>query len=153
MKVKPRIGVIGGSLCTDPIYEIAREVGREIARRDAYLITGGGGGVMEAACKGAKEEHGTTIGILPGDRAHGANPWVDIPVVTGMSHGRNIIVIRSCDAVIAVDGAYGTLSEVAFALKLNIPLISLNSWDIDTGIIKAATPAEALTCAFSAIHY
>ena len=153
MKIKPRIGVIGGSLCTDDMYQLAKEVGYEIAKRGAYLITGGVGGIMEAACKGAKEAGGTTIGILPGEKAHYSNPWVDIPIVTGMSHGRNIIIVRSSDAVIAINGSYGTLSEIAFALKLNVPIVGLKTWDIDKSIIKVETVAEAVECAFNEIHH
>lgn len=152
MKLKPRIGVIGGSLCTEEIYQLGKEVGREIAKRGAYLVTGGVGGVMEAACKGAKEAGGVTIGVLPGEKSHNANPWVDIPIVTGMSHGRNIIIVRSSDAIIAIDGSYGTLSEISFALKINVPVIGLKTWDFEANIIKAATAEEAVAFAFKEIH-
>ncbi|NIO20775.1 MAG: TIGR00725 family protein, partial [Candidatus Aenigmarchaeota archaeon] len=93
----------------------AYEVGREIAKRDIVLVSGGMSGVMEAACRGAKTEGGLTVGIIPGTEKSEANPYVDIPVVTGMGHGRNIIVVRSSDAIIAIGGSYGTLSEIAFA--------------------------------------
>lgn len=152
MKLKPRVGIIGGSVCTEETYQQAKEIGREVAKRGAYLVTGGVGGVMEAASIGAKEAGGTTIGILPGDKFHSANPWVDIPIVTGMSHGRNIIIVRSCDVIIAISGSYGTLSEIAFALKLNVPIIGFNSWNIDESIIKAASVHEAVELAFQQIH-
>jgi uncharacterized protein (TIGR00725 family) len=153
MKLKPRIGIIGGSVCTEETYQMAKEIGREIGKRGAYLVTGGVGGVMEAACIGAKEAGGTTIGILPGDKFHSANPWVDIPIVTGMSHGRNIIIVRTCDVIIAISGSYGTLSEIAFALKLNVPIIGFKSWNIDDSILKASSVTEAINLAFQQINH
>jgi uncharacterized protein (TIGR00725 family) len=153
MKLKPRIGIVGGSVCTEETYQLAKEIGREIGKRGAYLVTGGVGGVMEAACIGAKEAGGTTIGILPGDKFHSANPWVDIPIVTGLSHGRNIIIVRSCDVIIAISGSYGTLSEIAFALKLNVPIIGFKSWNIDDSILKATSASEAVALAFQQIHH
>jgi len=97
---------------------------------------------MEAACKGAKKAGGTTVGILPGDNINDANQFVDIPVASGMGIGRNIIIIRSADAVVAINGKYGTLSEIAFALQLGKPVIGLQTWDVSDDILKANSPEE-----------
>ncbi len=138
------IAVIGGSHCPDEIYELARQVGQEIARAGATLICGGMLGVMEAACRGAKEAGGTTIGILPGKSKTEANTFVDIPIITGMSDARNVIIARSADGVIAVDGEYGTLSEIAFALKFGKPVVGLRlSFDVPR-VMAAASAAEAV---------
>ncbi len=145
-----KIGVIGASRCSEKIAKIAYEVGKEIARRKAILICGGLGGVMEEAARGAKENKGLTIGILPGFSSSDANSYIDIPIVTGMDHGRNIIVVRSCDAIIAIGGREGTLSEIAFALKLRIPLIGIKSWKIE-GVIKAKDAKAAVSQAFQAL--
>jgi len=153
MGVKARIGVIGGNICSSEIAQTAEAVGAEIARRGAVLICGGLTGVMEAACRGAKSAGGTTIGILPGFDAAEANAYVDIPIVTGMSYARNLIIVRSCEAIIAIDGRYGTLSELAFALQLKKPVIGLAlSWEISPEIIKARSPKEAVELAFQAIN-
>lgn len=145
-----RIGVIGASRCNKKIARIAYQVGKEIAKRKAILICGGLGGVMEEAARGAKENKGLTIGILPGFSSSDANSYIDIPIVTGMDHGRNIIVVRSCDAIIAVGGREGTLSEIAFALKLRIPLIGIETWEIE-GVIKADDAQAAVSHAFQAL--
>ena len=144
-----RIGVIGASRCNKKIARIAYQVGKEIAKRKAILICGGLGGVMEEAARGAKENKGLTIGILPGFSSSDANSYIDIPIVTGMDHGRNIIVVRSCDAIIAVGGREGTLSEIAFALKLRIPLIGIETWGIK-GVIKAKDAKDAVRKALQA---
>ena len=146
-----RIGVIGTSRCSKKIARIAHQVGEEIAKRKAILICGGLGGVMEEAARGAKENKGLTIGILPGFSSSDANPYIDIPIVTGMDHGRNIIVVRSCDAIIAIGGREGTLSEIAFALKLRIPLIGIESWKLE-GVIKAKDAKDAVRKAFQALR-
>lgn len=145
-----RIGVIGASRCSKKIAKIAYQVGKEIAKRKAILICGGLGGVMEEAARGAKENKGLTMGILPGFSSSDANPYIDIPIVTGMDHGRNIIVVRSCDAIIAVGGKEGTLSEIAFALKLRIPLIGIETWKIE-GVIRAKDAKNAVKKAFQAL--
>ncbi len=145
-----KIGVIGASRCSRKIAKAAYEVGKEIAKRKAILICGGLGGVMEEAARGAKENKGLTIGILPGFSSSDANPYIDIPVVTGMDHGRNIIVVRSCDAIIAIGGREGTLSEIAFALKLKIPLIGIESWKIE-GVIRAKDAKDAVRRAFQTL--
>lgn len=141
------IGVIGAGETGEEEYITAFETGREIARRKCTLICGGLGGVMEAACKGAKSEGGLTVGIIPGELKNEANPYVDIPIVTGMGHGRNIIVVRSSDALIAIGGSFGTLSEIAFALTLEIPVIGINTWDVSTEIKQADNPREAVEMA------
>ena len=145
-----KIGVIGASRCSKRIARIAYQVGKEIAKRKAILICGGLGGVMEEVAKGAKKNKGLTIGILPGFSASDANPYIDVPIVTGMNHGRNIIVVRSCDAIVAIGGREGTLSEIAFALKLRIPLIGVESWDIE-GVIEAKDARAAVSQAFQAL--
>ncbi len=145
------VGVIGSSLASGKPYEDAAEVGRLAAGRGALVLTGGLGGVMEAACKGAKEAGGETIGILPGSDTLDANPYIDIPIVTGLNHARNIIVVRTSDVLIAVGGEYGTLSEIAFAMKLRKPIVGLGSWDVGEGIKKAKDPAEAVEMAFDFI--
>jgi uncharacterized protein (TIGR00725 family) len=142
------IGVIGAAEANVQESEIAEEVGREIAKRHGTLVCGGLGGVMEAACRGAKSEGGLTIGIIPGFSASDANPNVDIPIVTGMSHARNVIVIRSSGAVIAIGGSYGTLIEIALALKLETPIIGINTWEVSSNIKKVTDPKEAVDLAF-----
>jgi uncharacterized protein (TIGR00725 family) len=149
-KKQPIIAVIGGGSCTRGEARLAEEVGRHLARQGAILICGGLGGVMEAACKGASEEGGTTIGVLPGDDWHSANPHVQIPLVTGIGYARNITVVKSARAVIAVGGSYGTLSEISHALQSGVPVIGLNTWAIsrngkeDKTIVRAKDAAEAV---------
>jgi len=144
------VAVIGAGRCSEEVARVAESVGRELARRGVALVCGGLGGVMEAACRGAKSEGGLTIGILPGSSRREANPYVDIPVVTGLGGARNVIVVRTSQAVIAVDGEYGTLSEIAYALKLGIPVVGLSTWQLAkegrqvSAIVEAGTPAEAV---------
>jgi len=137
------IGVIGGSSVDQTAYDTAYEVGGLIAKNDAILICGGLGGVMEAACKGAKEAGGTTIGILPGSYIGDANPYVDIPIAAGLGHGRNLIIINTAEALIAISGRFGTLSEIGFALQSGKPVFGLGTWDID-GVIACASAQEAV---------
>ncbi len=154
---KKFIAVIGGSQCSSEEAELAEEVGRELAKHGAILICGGLGGVMEAACKGASSQGGVTIGILPGERHQAANPYVQIPIVTNLGEARNIIVIKSAQAVIAIGGSYGTLSEIGHALRSGIPVIGLNTWSLsrngqlDNSIISAQNPAEAVKKALGLI--
>lgn len=143
------VAVSGGGQAGREACRLAEEVGRELARRGAVVVTGGLGGAMEAACRGAKAEGGTTIGILPsGDRAD-ANPWVDVAVPTGLGEGRNVLVVRAADAVVAVAGEFGTLSEIALALRLGRPVIGIDTWELGRhgrpvdGVVVAATPTEA----------
>ncbi len=138
------ISVIGAGSCKKKTYSMAEDVGRLVAQHSAILLTGGLSGVMEAASKGAKEAGGTVIGILPGFSKEDANAYVTIPIITGLSHARNVIVVRSADAVIAVDGEYGTLSEIAIALKLGKPVIGINTWDNIEGVVKADNAEDAV---------
>ncbi len=144
------LGVIGAGKADDETRRMAEEVGRLIAARGAMLACGGLGGVMEAASRGAKAAGGITIGILPGNSSKEANTWIDIPVATGMGEARNIVLVRTADVLIAVGGEYGTLSEIAFALKSGKPVIGLRSWDIP-GMIRADHEADAVDKAFSAL--
>jgi len=147
---KPIIAVIGGSQPTTKEAKAAEAVGRELARQGAILVCGGLGGVMEAVCKGASTEGGTTIGILPGDSRQAKNPYVQIPIVTGIGYARNVAVVKSAQAVIAIGGSYGTLTEIGHALQSGIPVIGLNTWVVarngkeDRAIIPAQSPTEAV---------
>ena len=155
MTDKTLIAVIGGGQCSEAQARIAEDVGRELAKRGAVLVCGGLGGVMAAACKGASTEGGTTVGILPGENRQAANPYVQISIVTGIGYARNVAVVKSAQAVIAVGGSYGTLSEIAHALQSGIPVIGLNTWSLsqngqpDNSIIPAQTPSEAVDTALS----
>jgi uncharacterized protein (TIGR00725 family) len=127
--------------------EEAEEVGRLLAGRGCTVVTGGLGEVMAAAARGAKSAGGTTIGILPGESRADANEWIDHAVVTGIGHGRNLAVAASGDAVIAVGGSWGTLAEIGFAMRLGRRVVVLEpGWEIE-GVVRAATPAEAVELA------
>ncbi|MBN1106217.1 MAG: TIGR00725 family protein [Deltaproteobacteria bacterium] len=138
------VGVIGAGECSEAVYGTALKVGAEIARQGWVLISGGLGGVMEAAAKGCKEAGGTTVGILPGLVREAANPHITIPLATGLGEGRNILVVRASDALIAIAGGYGTLSEIAFGLKLEKPVIGLDTWKDIRGVQYASSPEEAV---------
>jgi uncharacterized protein (TIGR00725 family) len=114
------------------------------------LVCGGLGGAMEAACRGAKAAGGTTVGILPGSDRAAANPFVDVAVPTGLGQGRNLVVVHAADAVVAVGGGYGTLSEIALALRHGKPVVGLGSWEIE-GVLVAASAEEAVAAAFDAL--
>jgi uncharacterized protein (TIGR00725 family) len=150
------IAVIGGSEVAPPAARLAEEVGREIAQRGAVLVCGGMSGVMEAACKGASDAGGLTIGILPGDRRE-ANPYVRIPIVSGVGYARNVAVVKSAQAVIAIDGSYGTLTEIGYALQSGIPIIGLGTWEIaidgkaEKNVIRAKNPKDAVDRAIELI--
>jgi uncharacterized protein (TIGR00725 family) len=135
-----QIAVIGAADATADEYAVARDVGRRIAGH-AILICGGMGGVMEAACRGAQEDGGTTVGILP-DTGNG-NCYLDVIIRTGLGHARNVLVVQSADAVIAIGGSHGTLSEIALALKVQRPVFGLGTWDID-GVIACTGPEDAV---------
>ena len=141
------IGVIGAGRADAQLAAVAEEVGRLIALRGALMICGGLGGVMEAAAKGAKAAGGLTIGILPGDSTENASPYIDVPIATGFSEGRNIIIVKTADLIIAVGGEYGTLSEIAFALRSGKKVIGVDSWDI-RGMINVDTAEMAVNKAF-----
>lgn len=125
------VGVIGGGQTSKEIGELAKDVGRRIAESGAVLLCGGRGGVMEMACKGAKEAGGLTVGILPTTDPDDANPYVDVRIPTGMGFARNAIIAVASDALIAIDGRYGTLSEIAHALNLGKRVIGLRTWDLE----------------------
>jgi uncharacterized protein (TIGR00725 family) len=150
------ISVIGGSEAGPEALAQAESVGRELAKRGVVIVCGGLTGVMEAVCRGAKSAGGTTVGILPGNTASQANQYVDIPVCTGMGYARNVLVVKSGRAVIAIDGAYGTLSEIAHALGEGIPVIGLNTWSFSINgatpqaVILARDPVEAVEKAIQA---
>jgi uncharacterized protein (TIGR00725 family) len=149
------IAVIGNSSCSPQEANLAETVGELLAQQGVTVICGGLGGVMEAVCRGAKSKGGLTVGILPGQDSNMANPWVDIPVVTGLGEARNVAVVKSAQAVIAIGGSYGTLSEIAYALKSEIPVIGLNTWSLsrngreDDSIIRVQTATEAVDKAIS----
>ncbi len=144
-----QIGVIGAQQSNPTEYSIAEDVGREVGRAGYILVCGGLGGVMEAAAKGAKSGGGLTVGILPGEDASSANEFIDVKVVTAMSHARNAIIARTADVLIAVGGGAGTLSEIALALKTGKPVITLkdapNNYSIEgEGIYVADSTEEAM---------
>jgi hypothetical protein len=142
---KPKIiAVIGGAETTKKNLKVAEEVGRLIARSGNHLITGGMGGVMEAASRGAKSAKGLVIGISPSTDKASANEYVDIPIVTGMNQARNIVIARTCDCAIAIDGRYGTLSEIAFCLMFGIPVVGIDTWRIEAPIVHVQTAEEAV---------
>jgi len=149
------VAVVGGGECTSDEACLAEAVGRGLGAAGAVLICGGGGGVMAAACRGARAEGGLTIGILPGISPSEANPDVVIPIVTGIGEARNLIIVRTARAVIAVGGEFGTLSEIAFALKLRRPVIGLRTWELSRegrpceAILRAKTPEEAVRMALA----
>jgi len=123
------VGIIGSRDCDKEFAEIAYQTGRLIALEKWILVCGGMGGIMEYACRGASENNGISIGILPVNSRKSGNPYLTYSIVTGLGEARNSIVVKSCDAVIAISGSYGTLSEIAFANLYNIPVVSINSWD------------------------
>jgi hypothetical protein len=150
------ISVVGGDAAPDEVLAQAEALGRELARRGCTVVCGGRGGVMEAVSRGARAEGGHTIGILPGLDRRDMNPHVEFPIVTGMGYARNVIVALSGEAVIAVDGAYGTLSEIAHALAHDKPVIGLHTWSFtgadadDREIIRATDPQDAVEKAIAA---
>ena len=152
------ISVIGGRYPSPKAREYAEKVGKELARNGAAVACGGLIGVMEAVCKGAKSEGGLTIGILPGDDPEAANPYVDLPICTGIMYARNMVVVKTGRAVIAIDGSFGTMSEIGHALAEDIPVIGLDTWsfsidsdgEVEDPIIRATGPADAVAKAIAA---
>ena len=155
-KVKIYIGVIGGASCQEEVEREAYEVGLEIARKGAWLVCGGLAGVMNAAAKGARDAGGFSIGILPSEDRTGASPYLEVSIPTGIGFARNLIVILSADAVIAIDGESGTLSEIGYALRYNKPVIGLHTWNLISytgrcaNIITADNPKHAVDLAIKA---
>ena len=147
------VAVVGAGL-PGPDDEVAEELGRRLAEAGAVVLCGGLGGVMAAACRGARAAGGRTVGILPGTDRAAANPWVEIALATGLGEARNTVIVHAADVVVAVGGEYGTLSEVAFALKVGRPVVGVGTWTLtrgdgraDTGIRRAAGAEEAVRLA------
>ena len=149
------VAVIGNAACSVEEAKLAQEIGEQLASRGATVVCGGLGGVMEAVCRGAKLKGGLTVGILPGNDPEMANPWVDVAIATGVGQGRNAMVVQSAQAVIAIGGRYGTLSEIGHALKRGIPVVGLNTWVLSRGgkeddtIIRARNVADVVDKALS----
>jgi uncharacterized protein (TIGR00725 family) len=145
------ISVIGGERCDEKALNLAETVGRELARRGATVVCGGRGGIMEAACRGARNEGGHTIGILPGTGAEDSQPnaYVEFPLYTGIGYARNVAVVLSGEAVIAISGSFGTLSELAYAFIHDRPVVALDTWDFNyhgfdgQGVLRLTDPVEA----------
>lgn len=144
------VAVVGAGTATAAEAGHAEEVGRRLAEAGATVVCGGLGGVMEAACRGARSAGGRTVGLLPGtDRAE-ANAFVDVAIPTGLGEARNVLVVRAADVLIAIGGEYGTLSEIAFALKTGVPVVGLGTWELrragvpDRGIEVAVDPQAAV---------
>jgi len=140
---KKVVSVIGGHSCTKEVEQIAQELGEKLAKVVDILVCGGLSGTMKAVCQGFKAAGGLTIGILPSYDKNNANAFVDISIPTGMGLARNVLVVKSADVVIALPGEAGTLSEIAYGIQFGIPVVSLNSWDIQ-GVIKVKTVEEAV---------
>ena len=138
---KKIIGVIGGRTCNKEVEQIAQKIGELIANVGAILVCGGFGGVMEAACKGAKAVKGETLGIISTYNKDNANKYCDIVIPTGLGLARNVLVVQTADIIIALPGQYGTLSEIAYALQFSKPVISFESWDIK-GVLKVKNIIE-----------
>ncbi len=152
MKTKaPIIGVIGSSEPCDTGLSLAHEVGRLLAEAGAILVTGGLGGVMEAASRGCSEAGGQVLGILPGDNPGSANPYVDIAIPSGMGHARNVLVAQTAQALIAIEGELGTLSEIAIGLKTGRAVFLLGSILRVKGAVEVATPQQAVSAALLAL--
>lgn len=149
------IGVIGSGECDSRTADLAFRVGEGIARAGAILVCGGRGGVMEAAARGARDQGGTVIGILPGFDRSEANPHLSYSIITGLAEARNAIIVRSCHAVIAVAGGPGTLSEIGLALRMGVPVVGLETWEIqrageEAPVIRARSPEDAVALALEA---
>ena len=147
------IGVIGAGQCSEKTRKLAFEVGRQIAESNAILICGGLGGVMEAAAEGAKSAGGTTIGILPGKKHGDANRFIDYAIPTGFGEARNLIVINASDAIVALPGRFGTLSEFGFALKMNKPVVNMGGWNMAEAAVQTDNPEEAVKSALQMIVF
>ena len=144
------VGVIGAGRADEKLLKVAEEVGRLLAKEGVIVITGGLGGVMEAVSRGAFLEEGITVGILPTLRKEDANPYVKIPISTGLGEMRNSLIVRASDILIAIGGEYGTLSEIAFALKTGKKVVGIKTWNI-RGIINAKSAQEAVKIALNSI--
>jgi uncharacterized protein (TIGR00725 family) len=139
----PYVAVVGPGEASSQELWLAEEIGAGLASLGAVVVTGGLGGFREAACRGARSRRGRTLGILPGEDREAANGWVEIAVATGLGELRNGLVVRASDALVAVGGGHGTLSEVAFALKLGRPVVGLGTWAVH-GVDEVSTAGEAV---------
>ena len=152
---RPYVAVVGGGDAGADALAAAEDVGRHLAKRGAVVVCGGLGGVMEAACRGAKLEGGTTVGILPTEHRQHANDYVDIAIATGMGEARNALVVRAADVLIAVDGEFGTLSEIALALRTGTPVVGIETWELAIGgqtvdaILRVHDPVAAVEAALA----
>ena len=144
----PYVSVVGSGTASGELYEMAREIGRLVAKRDGTLICGGRSGVMEAAARGATEAGGTAIGILPDEERARANQYLSYSIATGTGHARNLAVVCSGDVLIAVGGEYGTLSEIGLARKVGRPVVALRSWELGEHVSVASSPGKAVEAAF-----
>jgi uncharacterized protein (TIGR00725 family) len=156
MSQRIMIGVIGSSAHSEEEIAIAEEVGALVAERGATLVCGGMGGVMEAACRGAQSKGGLTVGILPGDDRHTGNDYLDIVIPTGMGYARNVLVVLSSTGVVAIGGAYGTLSEIAYCRVNQVPVIGIKTWELKEnrfpgGLPAVDQPSEAVEVIFQEI--
>jgi uncharacterized protein (TIGR00725 family) len=142
--MKKLIGVIGARECPESSLKLAYEVGQEVAKYGYGLVSGGMMGTMELASRGCREAGGLTVGIIPGDDPTLANPYLDVIIPTGMGIMRNLLVVRAAVGLIAIDGKYGTLSEIAYALQVGKPIVGLNTWDVSKDVIKVNTAPEAV---------
>jgi uncharacterized protein (TIGR00725 family) len=143
LRKKIRIGVIGGAKPSDKYRKIAFEVGKLIAEKGAILVCGGLGGVMEAAARGVKKAGGLSVGILPGNSPKDANRYIDIPIATGMGYSRNSLVVLNSDVLIAIDGEYGTLSEIAYGCVHEKKILGIGTWEIE-GVTPVETAEQAV---------
>jgi uncharacterized protein (TIGR00725 family) len=149
--VRIQIAVVGASDPSDADARLAEAVGAAVAAAGAVLVCGGLGGIMEAAARGAKNGGGHTLGILPGRSRASANAYIDCAVATGLGDFRNFLVVAAADAVVALPGSYGTLSEIAMALTLRKPVVGLGTWEID-GVIRATSAEEAVRLTLAAVQ-
>ena len=147
----PIIAGIGAGQCEGSIYQLALEVGEEIAKRGAILVCGGLGGVMEAAAKGASSVGGITVGILPGPSCNSANPYIQVPIATDMGQARNVIIVHTADGLVAISGGAGTLSEIGHGLKVGKPIVGLKTIPSLRGVHYAETAQEAVAKIFELI--
>ena len=150
------VAVVGSGVDDVATNAAAEIVGRGLARAGAVLVCGGLGGVMAAACRGARAEGGRTVGLLPGLRREDANEWVDVAIATGLGEARNALIVTAADAVIAIGGEHGTLSEIAMALKTGVPVVGLDTWQLtrpvgepDDGIVRTQTAEDAVALALT----
>ncbi len=147
------VAVVGAGTSDEDLQRVAEAVGRGLGERGAVMLCGGLSGVMEAVCRGCRAAGGTSIGILPGDARSDANDFVDVAIATGMGEMRNALIVRAADVVVALGGEYGTLSEVAFALKTGRPVVGYDTWELrksggaDDGIVRVGSADDAVAAA------